>query len=69
MIDLKDDASLSRFDSADYLTSEEAVREYLADAIAEGNPASIASAQDDAARARARVAARSNPAPKRPDRL
>ncbi len=52
MTSLKDDAKLSRFDPADYLTSEIAIQEYLAAATEDGDPALIAAALGDVARAR-----------------
>ena len=43
---------LSRFDAADYLTSPERIEAYLDEAAASGDPAFIASALGDVARAR-----------------
>lgn len=56
MIDRKHDAELSRFEPADYLTTEEAIQEYVAAAIEDGDPAGIARARNDATRARTRIA-------------
>lgn len=52
MTDLKHDAELSRFDPADYLTSEQAMEEYLTAALDAGDPSAIAAALGDVARAR-----------------
>ena len=42
---------LNDFDPAKYLTTDEDIAAYLADIIEEGNPALLAAALDDAARA------------------
>ena len=50
---MKKEIIVSRFDTADYLDSEEAIAEYL-DAIKEENPALLASAMKDVEKARSR---------------
>lgn len=52
MSDHTHDAELSRFDPADYLTTETGIQEYLNAAIEDGDPALIAAALGDVARAR-----------------
>lgn len=42
----------TRFDPADYLRDEQDIADYLSDITADGDPGIVASALDDAARAR-----------------
>ena len=53
---LFDDLKLSRYDTADYLKTEDDIAAYLESVREDGDPALIEAARDDVTRARARIA-------------
>lgn len=55
--------TFSDFDAVDYLTTETDIEAYLALVMADGDPELIAAAQDDFARAHARIQSRDGTLP------
>lgn len=54
--DLGREAKFSRYDTADYLKTEDDIAAYLDVVMQDGDPALIETARDDVARVRARIA-------------